>query len=35
MNSNTVAVINTSSNAVIATISVYTLLSGISITLNG
>ncbi|WP_423243007.1 hypothetical protein [Bacillus thuringiensis] len=35
VNSNTVSVINTSSNAVIATISVYTLLSGISITLNG
>ncbi|WP_257147094.1 hypothetical protein [Bacillus wiedmannii] len=35
MNSNTVSVINTGSNAVIATISVYTFLSGISITLNG
>ncbi|PDX91139.1 hypothetical protein CON01_17320 [Bacillus thuringiensis] len=35
VNSNTVSVINTSSNAVIATISVNTFLSGISITLNG
>jgi DNA-binding beta-propeller fold protein YncE len=35
VNSNTVSVINTSSNAVIATISVYIFLSGISITLNG
>ncbi|PEF02918.1 hypothetical protein COM97_30010 [Bacillus thuringiensis] len=35
VNSNTVSVINTSSNAVIATISVYTFLIGISITLNG